>query len=68
MTSVYGAAAAGGLIGLYLVAGALLTDAGSQAQTESLVPLVFGHYFEHSFTYLLTPLVAVSLYLGIVRR
>jgi hypothetical protein len=66
--SAYAAAACGSLLGVYLVIGSLLTGARSQAQTESFVPLVFVHYFEHSFTYLLTPLVAVSLYLGIRRR
>ena len=47
----------------YLVAGALITGAQTEAQTDSLVRLVAVHFLEHSLTYVVTPLVAGSIYL-----
>ena len=46
------------LLGIYLMGGAILTGAKSEGQTQSLTRLIFPHFFEHSFTYLITPLVA----------
>jgi hypothetical protein len=53
---------AGIIITIYLLAGALLTSAVSHGQTENLALLIFPHFFEHSFTYLLVPLIAVLTY------
>jgi hypothetical protein len=47
------------LIALYVMVGALLTSAVSQGQTTNLVLLVFPHFFEHFFSYLVVPLVAL---------
>jgi hypothetical protein len=54
-------------LGAYLVAGALLAGAVTKGQSQSLIVLIFPHLFEHSFTYLVTPLVAGLLYLGASR-
>ena len=52
----------GVLIGLYLLTGALLTSAVSQGQTDSVVQLIAPHFFEHSFSYVVVPLVAGLVY------
>ena len=57
------AAVSAALIYGYLVAGALITGAQTEAQTDSLVRLVAVHFLEHSLTYVVTPLVAGSIYL-----
>jgi hypothetical protein len=46
------------LIGIYLCIGVLATSAVSQGQTQSLVILVFPHFFEHTFSYLVATLMA----------
>ena len=56
------------LIYCYLIAGALITGAQTEAQTDSLVPLVAVHFLEHSFTYVVTPVVAGSIYLWSVSQ
>jgi len=56
------AAVAGVLLGLYLLIGALHTSAASLGQSESMVILIFPHFFEHVFTYLVVPLVAGLVY------
>lgn len=52
------------LIGIYLALGVILTGARSKGQSQSLAVLIFPHFFEHSFTYVITPLFAGALYLG----
>jgi len=42
----------------YAVLAAAASDAASHGQTTDTVTLVFPHYFEHGFTYVLTPLAA----------
>lgn len=51
------------LLGVYVLVGAWLTKSIAQAQSSNLASLVLAHFFEHSFTYLLVPSVAGSLYL-----
>jgi hypothetical protein len=50
------------IIAVYLLSGGLFTSAASQGQTESLVLLIFPHFFEHSFSYLVVPLIAAFTY------
>ncbi len=52
----------------YLIAGALITGAQTEAQTDNLVRLVAVHFLEHSFTYVVTPLAAGSIYLWAVSQ
>ena len=61
------AGAAGGLLGLYLAVGVVLTGAHTQGQTENLVLLIFPHFFEHTFTYLVVSLVGGFFYLWSTR-
>jgi hypothetical protein len=57
------ACGAGGLLlAVYLLVGALGTSAVSQGQTKSLSLLIFPHFFEHVFSYLVVPLVAGLVY------
>ena len=52
---------AGGLgvvVGVYLLVAALATSAASQGQSESLAVLIFPHFFEHMFSYIVTTLSA----------
>ena len=56
------AGGAGALLGLFLGLGAALNDAPSQGQTEDVAMLVFPHFFEHSFSYLVVPAVAALTY------
>jgi hypothetical protein len=58
---VRGAALVAALIALWLAAGVLFTGAAGQAQTSSLVALLAGHVFEHSFSYAVVPLTAAAL-------
>jgi hypothetical protein len=48
----------GVLVGLFLVIGSLVTSAASQGQSESLAVLIFPHFFEHTFSYVMTTLSA----------
>ncbi len=60
--AIVGSLAAGvlGLImGSYVCVEALLSKAVAHGQTTDLVTLVFPHFFEHSFTYLIVPITAV---------
>jgi hypothetical protein len=50
-------------LGVYVLLGAWLTKSIAQAQSSELASIVLAHFFEHSFTYLLVPSVASSLYL-----
>ena len=52
----------------YLIVGAVITGARAEAQTDSLVRLVAVHFLEHSFTYVVTLVVAGSIYLWIGQR
>jgi len=49
-------------IAVYLLLGALLGSAASLGQTDNLVRLIFPHFFEHFFSYLLVPLIAALTY------
>ena len=50
------------LIGLYLTVASLAGSAISQGQSESLVILVFPHFFEHVFSYLVVTLTAALVF------
>jgi len=52
----------GVLVGLYLVIGSLVTSAASQGQSESLAVLIFPHFFEHTFSYVMTTLSAALVF------
>jgi len=52
----------GVLLGLYLLIGALSASAATMGQTDSLSLLIWPHFFEHSFSYLLVPLAAGLTY------
>jgi hypothetical protein len=59
------AIAAGGLgltLGAYTCFAALASDAISHGQTTDVAMLIFPHFFEHSFTYLLVPIVSLLVY------
>ena len=47
------------ILGVWLLAGALMTSAASQGQTEHMTMLIFPHFFEHCFTFLVVPAIAV---------
>lgn len=49
-------------LSLYLLVGAMINDAGSLGQTRDTLMLIFPHFFEHSFTYLVVPAVALLTY------
>jgi len=46
------------LAGVFLTVGSFAKSAASQGQTDSLVMLVFPHFFEHTFSYLVAILAA----------
>ncbi|HYQ72898.1 MAG TPA: hypothetical protein VET88_13350 [Gammaproteobacteria bacterium] len=50
------------ILGSWLLAGALMTSAASQGQTEHMTMLIFPHFFEHSFTFLVVPAIALMSY------
>ena len=50
------------LIGVFLLIAGLTSSAASHGQTQSMVLLLFPHFFEHSFTYIVVPLVAGLIY------
>jgi len=52
----------GTLLGVYVCAGALMTEAAQYGQTKDVVMLIFPHFFEHSFTYVVVPSVAALVY------
>jgi hypothetical protein len=54
--------AAGLLMGLFLLVSGLATSAASQGQSQSLVILLFPHFFEHSFSYVVAALTAGLVY------
>lgn len=47
---------------LYLMIGVVLTDAASRAQSASLASTVGAHFFEHTFSYMVVPLLALVAY------
>jgi hypothetical protein len=63
-----GAGVLGILLLGYVGVASLASDAASHGQTKDLVMLVFPHFFEHAFTYVLTPLVARLTYTLAVTR
>jgi len=54
------------LVGSYLLIGGLITSAASQGQTQSLTILLGPHFFEHTSSYLVVPLVAGLVYESVV--
>lgn len=48
-------------IAVYLLVGVIVTSAASMGQSESLSLLIFPHFFEHTFSYLLVPLIAARI-------
>jgi hypothetical protein len=71
-TPIIAVAIAAGALGVvlagYVGVAALMTDAASHGQTKDLIMLIFPHFFEHSFTYLLVPVVAGLTYTLAARR
>ena len=63
-----GAGVSAALIGLYLAAVAVGSDASSQGQTDDVFMLIFPHFFEHSFSFWVTPAVAALTYAVAARR
>ncbi len=55
-------------IGSYVCLAALRSDSVSYGQTTDLAMLIFPHFFEHSFTYLVVPFVAALVYEIIASR
>ena len=56
------AGVAGILLATYVCVAALMAGAASHGQTTDPVTLIFPHFFEHSFTYLVVPMVAALVY------
>ena len=56
------AGAVGVVAGLYLLVVGLATSAASQGQSDSLVILLFPHFFEHTFSYVVAGLAAGLVY------
>ena len=56
------AGVAGILLAAYVCVAALMVGAASHGQTTDPVTLIFPHFFEHSFTYLVVPVMAVLVY------
>jgi hypothetical protein len=54
----FGAGVAGLAFGMFLVVRSLMTSAASQGQSESLTVLIFPHFFEHAFSYVVATLAA----------
>ena len=52
----------GALVGLFLLISGLTRSAASQGQSQSLVILLFPHFFEHSFSYVVAGLTAGLVY------
>ena len=52
--------AAGATVLLYVLAAAWGADAASHGQSSDMVTLVFPHFFEHGFTYLVTAMTAAG--------
>jgi hypothetical protein len=55
---------AGVLVGLFLLISGLVRSAASQGQSQSLVVLLFPHFFEHSFSYVVAGLTAGLVYVS----
>jgi hypothetical protein len=53
-----GIGAGGVLAGIFLVVSSLVKSSASQGQTDSLVLLIFPHFFEHVFSYIVACLAA----------
>jgi len=56
------AGVAGILIAIYVCVAAWMAGAASHGQTTDPVTLIFPHFFEHSFTYLVVSMVAALVY------
>jgi hypothetical protein len=52
----------GVVIGVFLLVSGLTQSAVSHGQTQNVVLLVCPHFFEHTFSYLIVPLVAALIY------
>jgi len=50
------------VLGTFLLVAGLMSSAASHGQTQSVILLVFPHFFEHSFTYVVVPLIAGLVY------
>jgi hypothetical protein len=50
-------------LAVYLAISVLVTNGADHAQTSRLSSLIGGHFFEHTFTYMLVSLVAGLTYL-----
>ncbi len=53
---------AGVVIIAYLFVAALITSAVTQGQSQNIAVLLFPHFFEHTFSYLIVPVVASLVY------
>jgi hypothetical protein len=52
----------GAIVGLFVLLGSLATSAASQGQSESLAVLIFPHFFEHTFSYVVATLSAALVF------
>ena len=51
------------LAGVYLAVAVVLTGASQKGQTDNTMALVFPHFFEHTFSYVLVAVASPALYL-----
>lgn len=51
-------------VGLYLAIGVHVSDSYAMRQSDSFVPVVFGHFLESAPSYVLVPLIAGTVYLS----
>ncbi len=59
---------AGMVVTTYLFVAALITSAATQGQSQDMAVLLFPHFFEHTFSYLIVPIVASLVYWVVVLR
>jgi hypothetical protein len=50
------------IVGLFLGGASIATSAASQGQSDNVAVLVFPHFFEHSFSYLVSTLAAALVF------
>ncbi len=61
---IYLSGGCGVLLGGFVGLGAVMNKAHNLGQSSSMTILICSHYFEHAFTYIVTPLTAAALYSG----
>lgn len=58
----FASGAIGVIVGLFLGGASIATSAASQGQSDNVAVLVFPHFFEHSFSYLVSTLAAALVF------